>query len=413
MIRISKIITARGQGAYYCEDVLALVDEPCAESERWQLSAVSAGFHYAREVAETVSVGLQLESGEVAWGDCVGVSYAGKSGREPVLRAAELEARIRDAYAPALRGVSFSSFLNSAEFCSDATLPASWRYGLSQAFLQAVALRAGVTPTEILCAELGVPLSSQPVRLHGSCGNDRRGGADKMIMNRLSVLPHTQVENVSSQFGQHGEVLLDYADWLCRRIETLGSRDYRPALHFDLHGALGKVFKNAEEPAIAFLKKLKAICGEHEVRVESPYLEASRDQQVARLGQLRRSLREQGVAVLVAVDEWASSVEDITAFLDAQAVDWVHIKMPTLGSLHASLAAVAMCKSRDVKALLGGSCIETDLSSMLSVHVALAARADALLVKPGMGINEGLSIMRNEMARTLAEIQIRSSGASG
>jgi methylaspartate ammonia-lyase len=35
------------------------------------------------------------------------------------------------------------------------------------------------------------------------------------------------------------------------------------------------------------------------------------------------------------------------------------------------------------------------------VHVALATGADQLLAKPGMGVDEGLSIVTNEMARTL------------
>jgi len=51
--------------------------------------------------------------------------------------------------------------------------------------------------------------------------------------------------------------------------------------------------------------------------------------------------------------------------------------------------------------LLGGSCVETDLSAKVSVHVALATQPTALLAKPGMGIDEALQIMRNEMNRAL------------
>jgi glucose-1-phosphate cytidylyltransferase len=54
-----------------------------------------------------------------------------------------------------------------------------------------------------------------------------------------------------------------------------------------------------------------------------------------------------------------------------------------------------------VGAYLGGSCNETDVSARLTVHVALATRADYMLVKPGFGIDEGLMLMRNEMLRTL------------
>ena len=51
---------------------------------------------------------------------------------------------------------------------------------------------------------------------------------------------------------------------------------------------------------------------------------------------------------------------------------------------------------------IGGSCSETERSAQVSVHVALGAGADQLLAKPGMGVDEGLSIVRNEMERALA-----------
>ncbi len=60
------------------------------------------------------------------------------------------------------------------------------------------------------------------------------------------------------------------------------------------------------------------------------------------------------------------------------------------------------CRAHGVVAHLGGSCCETERSAQVSVHLALAAGADQLLAKPGMGVDEGLSIVRNELARTLA-----------
>jgi len=37
----------------------------------------------------------------------------------------------------------------------------------------------------------------------------------------------------------------------------------------------------------------------------------------------------------------------------------------------------------------------------VSAHVAIGAAADQMLAKPGMGVDEGLSIVRNEMVRML------------
>jgi methylaspartate ammonia-lyase len=58
-----------------------------------------------------------------------------------------------------------------------------------------------------------------------------------------------------------------------------------------------------------------------------------------------------------------------------------------------------------VAAFLGGSYAETDLSARISVHVALATGADLLMAKPGMGVDEAISLTQNEMARALAVIR--------
>jgi methylaspartate ammonia-lyase len=68
-----------------------------------------------------------------------------------------------------------------------------------------------------------------------------------------------------------------------------------------------------------------------------------------------------------------------------------------------------VCQKNGVGAYVGGSCVETDLSARVSVHVAVATQADMLLAKPGMGVDEALSIVGNEQARLLATL--RRSGA--
>jgi methylaspartate ammonia-lyase len=42
----------------------------------------------------------------------------------------------------------------------------------------------------------------------------------------------------------------------------------------------------------------------------------------------------------------------------------------------------------------------------VAVHVALACQPDVIMAKPGMGVDEAISLVENEMARTLAEVQV-------
>ena len=79
----------------------------------------------------------------------------------------------------------------------------------------------------------------------------------------------------------------------------------------------------------------------------------------------------------------------------------IQIKTPDLGGLHHCIEAVLDCRRHGVLAHIGGSCCETDRSARACVHVAMATGADQILAKPGMGVDEGLSIVGNEMARTL------------
>jgi len=83
----------------------------------------------------------------------------------------------------------------------------------------------------------------------------------------------------------------------------------------------------------------------------------------------------------------------------------VQIKMPDLGGVHNAVEAVLACKAAGVGAFLGGSYAETDLSARVSVHVALATGSDLLMARPGMGVDEAISLTQNEMARALIVIR--------
>ncbi len=108
------------------------------------------------------------------------------------------------------------------------------------------------------------------------------------------------------------------------------------------------------------------------------------------------------MGVEIVADEWCNTLEDIKDFVDEKAGRMVQIKMPDLGGTNNSIEAVLYCKKRGVGAYLGGSCNETDKSAKVSVHIALATHPEQMLAKPGMDVDGGLMIVRNEMRRTLS-----------
>jgi methylaspartate ammonia-lyase len=462
MTHITKILAVPATGAYYYEDLTALQAHPLPPVGRYTADPVTEGFGVVREVSEAVSVGLVLDDDTVAWGDCVAVAYSGKAGRAPIFRTAEGLDTVQRVVAPALRGRALTGLRELAAevdaltesvtvmrplprpeqeevedlsrrklltsmarllrpYPDDETeggvpmeqviverqLHPAIRYGVSQALLKAVAMTRGLTMAEVIAQEWDLPRPDALIPIHAQSGGERFLNADKMIVRRVASLPHALVDNIPEQLGDDGLKLTRYVNWLKGRIEQLGGDDYHPTIHLDVHGALGQIFENDLGRVLGKLYALEYAAQPYPLRVECPVMLESRQAQIKAMKTLRNYIRLRKMSVELVADEWANTLDDIRAFIDAGAADMIQIKMPDLGSVHNSVEAVLACQAGGVGAFLGGSCAETDLSARVAVHVALATRPDIIMAKPGMGVDEGVTIVQNEMTRTLAWIRAR------
>lgn len=399
--RILKVKAVSGQGSYYYEDVAALQKRSLPEEARWRAKAETPGFSFVREIAEVVSVGIQTEDGLWSWGDCVGVSYSGKSGREGAFRAKEGLEQIETVLAPFLQNKKLTTFREVMNEVNLLNLHRAVRYGVSQALLKAVAQSHREEMWKTILREWGIAEIVKKVPIQGSSGNNRIVNADKMIVNRLAGIPHGQIDDIQSQLGDRGELLLEYAKWLKLRVQELGGTDYFPVIHLDVHGAIGKIFEGSCERISQYAADLEKTVAPYKLRLESVILGSSRNETIEKLNQLKNELEKRSLKTELVADEWANTLEDIVEFAKVKAAHMIHIKMPDLGGIDQTIEAVLTLKKHRLLSLLGGSCVETDLSSRVSVHVALATQPTALLAKPGMGIDEALQIIKNEMNRAL------------
>jgi methylaspartate ammonia-lyase len=89
-------------------------------------------------------------------------------------------------------------------------------------------------------------------------------------------------------------------------------------------------------------------------------------------------------------------------------VHMVQVKMPDLGNLDEAIRALLTCRESGVAAYCGGSCTETERSGQICAGVAMSVDADLVLARPGMGVDEAVMVVRNEMRRTRALIEARS-----
>ncbi len=408
MTKIKDVICAPGLTGFYFDDQKVIKNGVTADGGFYKGAPLTPGFKNIRQAGESIAVMLRLDDGQLARGDCAAVQYSGAAGRDPVFLARDFIPVIEHAVVPRLRGRALDAFRPLAEEidrleCGGRPLHTALRYGITQTILDAVAKAQHRLPCEVIAAEYGTAIADRPVPVFAQSGDERYANADKMIIKQADVLPHALINNVPDKLGADGGKLLDYIGWLRDRIEQYRPHpEYHPDLHIDVYGTIGLICGNDTGKMADYIARLGRAAAPFKLRIEGPMDMGARETQCKALAALRRRLQADGSGVGIVADEWCNTLEDTRYFADAQAVDMIQIKTPDLGGINNSIEAVLYCQRHGIGAYLGGTCNETDRSAQICAHIALATRPDQMLAKPGMGVDEGLMIVRNEMACTLA-----------
>ncbi|GAA0459317.1 methylaspartate ammonia-lyase [Paractinoplanes deccanensis] len=400
--RIWDVTSVATEAAYFVDDQAAVRAGARRDGFRYRGRPLTPGFREIREPGQALTVLVRLDDGVVLTGDCAGVQYSGVAGRAAPMSAVDGARLVGTVLRPALVGREVASFRGLSEVLAALALPPWLAYGASQALVRAVASARRRPIAGVIVDEWGLPVPSRTVPVLAQSGETPRAAADRMILKRADALPHGLVNNVDACLGRRGEKLLDLVRWLSGRITELAgpAGPYRPVLHFDVYGTVGEAFGTVDRVA-RYLLTLAAAAAPYRLRVEHPVDAGDRDRQIETLAALRRSLR--GRVELVA-DEWCNTLPDVLAFAAAGCVDMIHVKTPDLGGLDRTVEALLACRRHGVAGYCGGSSNETAGSAQVCAQVALACGAELVLAKPGMGVDEGLSIVRNEMRLALAQV---------
>ncbi len=413
-MKIIDVLCVPVRTGFFTDDQAAIRAGAVADGAAYGGDPVTPGFAAVREAGEALSVLLVLQDGQVAQGDCAAVQYSGVGGREPLFRAAAGAEVIGQHVAPLLLDASVDSFRGLAErvdthLVDGVRLPAAVRYGVTQALLDATARARHVTMAEVIRDEYATGIEIAVVPMFVQSGDDRYSNVDKMILKRADVLPHGLINHID-KLGSDGSVLLGYAGWVRDRVLELGPQGYHPLMHFDLYGTLGEALGGDIEATADYLVTLEQAVKPFGLRVEHPIDAGSREAQISAFKALRAALRERSSAVQLSVDEWCNTLDDIRAFVAAGAADVIHVKTPDLGGINNTIEALLLVRTAGLAAFCGGTCNETDHSAQVSAQVAMACDAAQVLAKPGMGVDEGMMIVGNEMARTAALVARRERG---
>ncbi|NMB01214.1 MAG: methylaspartate ammonia-lyase [Firmicutes bacterium] len=408
-MRIKDVVLSKGLTGFYFDDQKAIrLGNYTENGLAYDGDPVTPGFKSIRQPGESVSVQLVLDDGQVAYGDCAAVQYSGAGGRDPLFLADEYIPQIEKYVVPVLKGRELTSFRALAEEVDKLTndqgqpLHTAIRYGVSQAILDAVARSKHVTMTEVIVEEYDLELIPERVLIFTQSGDDRKMNADRMIIKQVDVLPHGLFNNIN-KLGKNGEHLRDYLVWLKKRVQELKTDpDYLPDFHVDVYGTIGEAFDNDPKRIGDYLKEVAELVAPHRLAIEGPVDCDSRDEQIKLMAELREYVDQNNIPVQYVADEWCNTLEDIKAFTDAKAGHMIQIKAPDLGGINNSVEAVIYCHENGIIPYLGGTCNETERSTQVCMQVAIATQPRQILSKPGMGVDEGLSICLNEMNRVVA-----------
>jgi methylaspartate ammonia-lyase len=412
-MKIVDIICSAGKTGFYFDDQKAIKKGAKHDGMFYIGDPQTEGFTSIRQPGESISVMIVLEDGQVAFGDCAAVQYSGAGGRDPLFIAEEFIPVIEGPIKEQLLNKETKNFKELAEEVDHMQidgkrLHTAIRYGLTQALLDASAKAKKITMAEVVKEEYKTGVELKRVPIFTQSGDDRYTNADKMIIKEADVMPHGLFNNVEEKLGLKGEKLKEYIIWLRERIlKHRTSEDYNPIFHIDVYGTIGELLDNDTQKMTDYLAELEEAAKPFHLRIEGPMDVGSRTAQMEALRDLTASLDEKGISVELVADEWCNTLDDVKYFAENKAGHMVQVKTPDLGGINNSIEAILFCNEHNVGAYLGGTCNETSRSSEICTNIGIACGATQVLAKPGMGVDEGIMIVNNEMNRVLALVNKR------
>lgn len=408
-MKIVDVLFTKSYTGFYFDDQKAIKKDAIQSGFMYIGEPQTEGFTQIRMPGEAISVQLILENGDVGIGDCAAVQYSGAGGRDPLFLADEYIPYLEKHVKPLLIGEDVSCFKTLSEkydhlVIEGKRLHTAMRYGITQALLSATARSTYRTLAEVIRDEYNpnhkvlnrIPIFAQS-------GDDRYNNVDKMILKSVDAMPHALINNVKDKLGYQGEKLLDYVKWMKERIlKYRTSENYQPILHVDVYGTVGIAFQNDIEKIVTYCRALEEAASPYLIRLEGPIDTGDREGTMIALRDIRKRLDEENIHVEIVADEWCNTFEDIKYFADNKAGHMLQIKTPDLGGLNNIAESILYCKEKGIGAYCGGTCNETNLSAIATTQVAIACNADLCLAKPGMDVDGGFMIVKNEMERVIA-----------
>jgi methylaspartate ammonia-lyase len=396
--------------------------------------------------AETILVGLVIDRDRVAWGSCLAATSWRPDEVFVPFRTEEGMATIEKVIMPALKGQRLDDFrrligrvealteevtitqalpepqvkdqartfsrrdlfTGRLQPCprSDGARPRSKRvtierpiqpairYGISQALLSAVARAKGMSMAELISKEYGLSMPMAAVPIQAEFASVRRAAVEPIMAYRPASLGYATVgHDPEAELGINAELLQRQVRALKQHIAAASEPTYRPIIHVDVHGGLGRLYDHNPGKILGALVGLEQAAAPFMLRVENSVRESNGRSPVEELRRLQEYVRMRGMTVKLVSGGDFDTLEEAKTLIEADAVHMIRLVMGRLGGLNQTVEAIIAARQHGTGILLEGRPAE------IEAQVALATQPDVVVAQPGQA---GLIALHNEMARAVA-----------
>jgi methylaspartate ammonia-lyase len=275
-------------------------------------------------------------------------------------------------------------------------LGAALRYGISQALLGAVAQSQGMTIAEIVAREYDLDETATELSLHVSAQEVDLNWA---VTHGVRSLGYTTIElSHKEALGDNAEQLQRWTRQMRERIVAVHTSQ-PPALYLDVRGGLGAIYDQNPGKILGSLYGLEQAAKPCLVRVVDPVLLAERSAQIEKMRELKDYLRLRKLDLQLVARACAESLDDVLAFLQADAAHMIQLDLYRMGSLHQGIEAIRACRQQGTGVLLAGHPLDIDQGLRVISQVALAMGAELLSVPGG---EAGVARLLREYGRSQA-----------
>lgn len=269
------------------------------------------------------------------------------------------------------------------------------RYGVSQALLAAVARARGVTPGDVIADEYNLPGPATAVPLLSTVGTvDATAVACAHRVAALSI--RWPGDHPEEELGRNNGRLQGYLRRLTEYLARTAGEGYRPAIHLDVGGGLGALYDGNAGKLLGAFYGLERVAAPHPLYVADPVRMDGRDEQIARMAELKNFIALRDLSLRLAAGAWIDSPAGAAAFLEAGAADLLHLDVVRLGGVHPTVEIALAAREQGLGVLLQSH------GDAAVAHVALALRPTFLSTGPDYEDGRGIAAFHNEIVRTLA-----------